>query len=67
MISKLKLTVIAAVPALSIAVPTVAMAQSAWTTGRSQTEWQPVTRRLITTKVVTLLVFAETMFRQKLV
>jgi hypothetical protein len=33
MISKLKLTVIAAVAALSIAVPTAAMAQSAWTTG----------------------------------
>jgi hypothetical protein len=33
MISKLKLAVIAAVAALSIAVPTAAMAQSAWTTG----------------------------------
>jgi hypothetical protein len=33
MISKLKFTVIAAVAALSIAVPTAAMAQSAWTTG----------------------------------
>ena len=33
MISKLKLTVIAAVAALSIAVPTAAMAQSAYTTG----------------------------------
>lgn len=33
MIGKLKLIVIAAVAALSIAVPTAAMAQSAWTTG----------------------------------
>jgi hypothetical protein len=33
MISKLKLTVIAAVAALSIAVPTAAMAQSAYTSG----------------------------------
>jgi hypothetical protein len=33
MISKFKLTVIAAVAALSIAVPTAAMAQSAYTTG----------------------------------
>jgi hypothetical protein len=33
MISKFKLMVIAAVTALSIGVPTAAMAQSAWTTG----------------------------------
>jgi hypothetical protein len=33
MISKFKLTVIAAVAALSIGLPTMAMAQSAWTTG----------------------------------
>jgi len=33
MISKLKFTVIVAVAALSIAVPTAAMAQSAYTTG----------------------------------
>ena len=33
MISKFKFTVIAAVAALSIAVPTAAMAQSAYTTG----------------------------------
>ncbi|HTV30118.1 MAG TPA: hypothetical protein VMF32_20305 [Xanthobacteraceae bacterium] len=33
MISKFKLVVIAAVTALSIGVPTAAMAQSAWTTG----------------------------------
>jgi hypothetical protein len=36
MISKLKITVIAAVAALSIAVPTAAMAQSAWSTGTAQ-------------------------------
>jgi hypothetical protein len=33
MISKFKLVVIAAVTALSIGVPTAALAQSAWTTG----------------------------------
>jgi hypothetical protein len=33
MISKFKLVVIAAVTALSIGLPTAAMAQSAWTTG----------------------------------
>ena len=33
MISKFKIVVIAAVTALSIGVPTAAMAQSAWTTG----------------------------------